>query len=122
MFVDHSGSLREKLAEETIAAWTFVQSGNPADQMFVVNFNEKVSRGLTGAVRFSNSPDELGIAIGGASAVGTTALYDAIVEAFQDLQKGEREGKVLVVISDGGDNASRSNWTTCSKWRSNRAP
>jgi VWFA-related protein len=38
-----------------------------------------------------------------------TALYDAIVEALQVVQKGERDKKVLIVISDGGDNASRSN-------------
>jgi Ca-activated chloride channel homolog len=108
LVVDHSGSMREKLGEVTTAARTFVRSSNPEDQTFVVNFNEKVSRGLPGAMRFSNNADELGSAIGDAPALGMTALYDAIVEALQDLQKVEQDKKVLIIISDGGDNASRS--------------
>lgn len=108
LVVDHSGSMRTKLSEVTTAAHTFVRSSNSEDQMFVVNFNEKVSLGLPGAVQFSNSADELASAIGEAPAAGTTALYDAIVEALQSLQKGERDKKVLVVISDGGDNASKA--------------
>src|SRR5687768_9250512 len=42
LVVDHSGSMRPKLTSVLAAARTFVRSSNPADQMFVVNFNEKV--------------------------------------------------------------------------------
>ena len=108
LVVDHSGSMREKLGEVTAAARTFVRASNPEDQMFVVNFNEDVSLGLPGGTRFSNSADELGSAIWSAPAVGATALYDAVIEALQGLEKGEREKKALIVISDGGDNASKS--------------
>jgi Ca-activated chloride channel homolog len=108
LVVDHSGSMREKLGEVTAAAQTFVRASNPEDQMFVVNFNEDVSLGLPRGTRFSNSADELGSAIWRAPAVGATALYDAVIEALQGLQKGERDKKALIVISDGGDNASRS--------------
>jgi Ca-activated chloride channel homolog len=108
LVVDHSGSMREKLGEVTAAARTFVRASNPEDQMFVVNFNEDVSLGLPGGTQFSNSADELGSAIWGAPAVGATALYDAIIEALRGLQKGERDKKALIVISDGGDNASHS--------------
>jgi Ca-activated chloride channel homolog len=108
LVVDHSGSMHEKLGEVTAAARTFVRASNPEDQMFVVNFNEDVSLGLPSGMRFSNSADELGDAIWGAPAVGATALYDAIAEALQGLQKGERDKKALIVISDGGDNASKS--------------
>ena len=108
LVVDHSGSMREKLGEVTTAARTFVRASNPEDQMFVVNFNEDVSLGLPSGTRFSNSPDELGTAIGRAPALGKTALYDAVIEALQGLQKGERDKKALIVISDGGDNASHS--------------
>ena len=109
LVVDHSGSMREKLGEVTAAARTFVRASNPEDQMFVVNFNEDVSLGLPNGTTFSNSADELGTAIWGAPALGKTALYDAVIEALQGLQKGEREKKALIVISDGGDNASHSN-------------
>ncbi len=108
LVVDHSGSMREKLGEVTAAARTFVRASNSEDQMFVVNFNEDVSLGLPSGTRFSNSADELGNAIWGAPAAGATALYDAIIEALQGLQKGQRDKKALIVISDGGDNASKS--------------
>jgi Ca-activated chloride channel family protein len=109
LVIDHSGSMREKLAEVTAAARAFVQSSNPQDQMFVVNFNENVSLGLPGAMRFSGSADELGSAIGAAPAIGTTALYDAIAEGLERLRESNRDKKVLIVISDGGDNASKLN-------------
>ena len=75
--------------------------------MFVVNFNEHVSLGLPGAIRFTNRPDELETAILKTPADGMTALYDAVSLALGRLQAGGRDKKVLIVISDGGDNASK---------------
>jgi len=109
LVVDHSGSMHSKLAEMSAAARTFVHSSNPDDQMFVVNFNEKVSLGLPGAIHFSNSPTELEGAILRAPAGGKTALYDAIVEGLEHLKASNLDKKVLIVISDGGDNASAHN-------------
>jgi VWFA-related protein len=74
--------------------------------MFVVNFNEKVSLGLPGTIRFTNNTAELERAIGNAPAEGQTALYDAIAKGLEELQAGSRDKKVLIVVSDGGDNAS----------------
>ncbi len=108
LVVDHSSSMRGKLGEVTTAARALVWASNPDDQMFVVNFNEKASLGLPAGQGFSNSARELGSAIGDAPADGETALYDAVTLGLRGLQKGERDKKVLVVISDGGDNASRS--------------
>jgi len=45
-------------------------------------------------------------AIQRAPATGETALYDALDVALEKLKAGDREKKVLIVISDGGDNAS----------------
>ncbi len=108
LVIDHSGSMREKLAEVTAGARAFVRSSNSRDRMFVVNFNEKVSQGLPLGVRFSDSVEQLGAAVWGQPAVGTTALYDAVIEGMTRLQEGGREKKVLIVISDGGDNASKA--------------
>ena len=108
LLIDHSGSMREKLEEVTAGARAFVRSSNSRDQMFVVNFNETVSQGLPLSLRFSDSVEQLGAAVWGRPAVGTTALYDAIVEGLTRLQEGAREKKVLIVISDGGDNASKA--------------
>jgi VWFA-related protein len=74
--------------------------------MFVVNFNEKVSLGLPAETPFSDRADELEGAIGKTPAEGQTALYDAVSTALTRLKSGDREKKVLIVISDGGDNAS----------------
>jgi Ca-activated chloride channel homolog len=106
LVVDHSGSMRPKLAEVTAAARSFVQSSNREDQMFVVNFNENVTLGLPASIRFTDSAGELGRAIGEPPATGQTALYDAIAKGLEELQAGTRDKKVLLVISDGGDNAS----------------
>jgi Ca-activated chloride channel homolog len=107
LVVDHSGSMRGKLTDVVAAARTFVRFSNQDDQMFVVNFNEKVTLGLPGGIRFTNRLDQLESAILKAPAAGQTALYDAIASALDQLQAGAQEKKVLIVISDGGDNVSR---------------
>lgn len=106
LVIDHSGSMREKLAHVTTAARAFVRSSNSHDQMFVLNFNEHVSPGLPLGMQFSDSAEQLGNAIWSSQARGTTALYDAVIEALERLRKGTSDKKVLLVISDGGDNAS----------------
>ena len=74
--------------------------------MFVVNFNEKATLGLPDTIQFTDRSDELARAIANAPVTGQTALYDAIVKAHERLHAGTRDKKVLIVISDGGDNAS----------------
>lgn len=106
LVVDHSTTMRPKIAEVTAAARTFARSSNKEDQIFVVNFNEKVSLGLPRATRFTNSTAELEYAIGAAPAGGQTALYDALAAALEESQAGSRDKKVLIVVSDGGDNVS----------------
>ncbi len=111
LVIDHSGSMRPKLAEVVVAAGTFVRSSNPEDELFVVNFNEKVTLGLPGRIGSTNialthDADALERAISGNPAIGQTALYDAVYKALDQLQSGGPEKKVLIVISDGGDNAS----------------
>lgn len=108
LVIDHSGSMKQKLNEVTAGARAFVRSSNSNDQMFVVNFNEKVSQGLPQGVRFSDSAEQLAAAVSGHPAVGTTALYDAIIDGLIRLRDGALEKKVLIVISDGGDNASKA--------------
>jgi VWFA-related protein len=106
LVVDHSTTMLPKLAEVSAATRTFVRSSNREDEMFVVNFNEIVSLGLPGAMRFSDSTAELEHAITWVHTGGQTALYDAIAKGLEELQTGSRDKKVLIVVSDGGDNAS----------------
>ena len=106
LIVDHSTSMAQRMPEVTAAAQAFVRSSNRDDQMFVVNFNEKVYLGLPAAIRFTDSTAELRDAIAATPIRGMTALYDAIAKGLEELQAGSRDKKVLIVVSDGGDNAS----------------
>jgi len=106
LVVDHSGSMRPKMAEVVSAARSFVQLSSPADEMFVVNFNELPTLGLPAASPFSHRAEELARAVSSTPAEGMTALRDAIFFALGHLQSGTRDKKVLVIFSDGADNAS----------------
>jgi len=75
--------------------------------MFVILFNESVSFGLPSNMPFTGSLDRLELALSRVTANGLTALYDAVAAGIHHLEKGDRDKKVLIVISDGGDNASK---------------
>jgi VWFA-related protein len=109
LVVDHSRSMSPKLAHVVAAGRAFVGSSNPLDQMFVVNFSDNVSLGLPAAVPFTNSAAEVEDAISNGPPAGMTALYEGIAEAIAQLGAGSHDKKVLLVISDGGDNASARN-------------
>jgi Ca-activated chloride channel homolog len=107
LVIDNSGTMGPKRSEVITAALTFARSSNPEDQMFVINFNENVSFGLPANMPFTDKVAQLEIALSGIVADGMTALYDAVAVALDHLKKGNRNKKVLIVISDGGDNASK---------------
>jgi Ca-activated chloride channel family protein len=106
LVVDHSKSMGSKLPDVVTAVSSFAHSSNPQDEMFVVDFNDEVSIELMRGKAFSNDPKELAEALRAVSARGRTALYDAVSEGLHHLQHGHLEKKALVIISDGGDNAS----------------
>ncbi|MBP1596622.1 MAG: von Willebrand factor, type [Acidobacteria bacterium] len=107
LVVDNSGSMGPKRPEVIAAALAFARTSNPQDQMFVVNFNERVSFGLPYNTPFTDEAAQLRVAMSSIAADGMTALYDAVASALEHLKKGNRDKKVLIVISDGGDNASK---------------
>ena len=107
LVVDNSGSMGPKRGPVIAAAMAFARSSNPQDEMFVVNFNEKVTFGLPVSKPFTDNVTELEAALFRTPATGETALYDAVAAALEHLQSGNRDKKVLIVISDGGDNASK---------------
>jgi len=107
LVIDGSGSMRPKHNDVVVAGQAFVKSSNPNDEMFEVNFNESVSFGLPEETPFTNLVTPLQLAIQRSPISGKTALYDAISAALDRLKSGTRDKRVLVVISDGGDNASK---------------
>ena len=104
--IDNSGSMAPKRAEVVAAALAFAASSNPQDQMFLVNFNERVSFGLPRNVPFTDQPAQLKAAMATVHPGGKTALFDAVATALDHLKTGDRDKRVLIVVSDGADNAS----------------
>jgi Ca-activated chloride channel homolog len=106
LVVDHSRSMGPELPEVAAAVSSFAQSSNPQDEMFVVDFNDQVWFQLLGGKPFTNDAAELEKAVVAVSARGRTALYDAVAEGLNHLRLGQWDKKALIIVSDGGDNAS----------------
>jgi LPXTG-site transpeptidase (sortase) family protein len=105
--VDDSGSMRAKRRDVVEAALAFARSSNPQDEMFVVTFNDRVSLALPPEKLFTNEVKDLEGALLRLATVGQTALYDALTVALVHLQNSNLQKKVLVLVSDGGDNKSK---------------
>jgi Ca-activated chloride channel family protein len=105
--VDDSGSMRAKRRDVVEAALAFARSSNPQDEMFVVTFNDRVSLALPPEKLFTNDVKDLEGALLRLATVGQTALYDALAVALVHLQNSNLQKKVLVLVSDGGDNKSK---------------
>src|ERR1022692_4759484 len=103
--VDNSGSMREKRPRVAAAALTFVKTSNPQDEVFIVNFNEDYYLDRD----FTSNPDDLKDAHEKIDSRGGTAFYDSLVASLDHLRdSGKKSKKVLLVVTDGVDNASRS--------------
>ena len=103
--IDNSGSMREKRTKVNQAALNLVRSSNPQDEVFVVNFNDEYYLDQD----FTNDLLKLKEALEKIDAKGGTALYEAVVASADHLKRNARlERKVLFVVTDGEDNASRA--------------
>ena len=103
--IDDSGSMKEKRQSVNASAVTFVKTSNPSDQVFVVNFNDVYYLDTPGD--FASNIEDLKSALDKIDSRGGTALYDAVYASIDHLKLGNRDKKVLLVITDGEDNASR---------------
>lgn len=102
--IDNSGSMRDKRPAVNAAAVDLVRASNPQDKVFVVNFNEEYFLDQD----YTSQVPKLKDALERIESRGGTALYDAVVASADHLKKsGTLEKKVLLVVTDGEDNASR---------------
>ena len=106
LILDSSGSM-SPLRDRVIAAATeFVESSNPDDEVFALVFDDDVQPVLR-KEPFTSDPETLRRALSSAfRPAGRTSLYDAVVDGLHYAAKGSRDRRVLVVLSDGGDNSS----------------
>jgi Ca-activated chloride channel family protein len=112
LVIDSSSSMRGQREAITAAGSVFVSLSHPQDELFTVNFNEAVWPGLPPPALFAQSPEQLLRALSAAPVQGMTALYDALEAALRHLDLGTHDRKALIVVSDGGDNASTSTLET----------
>ena len=107
LIIDASGSMRAKLGEVVAASLTFARSSNPQDELFAIRFNDDVQDVVPDRpFLMAGDLGALESAVTSVRADGLTALYDGVMAGLDHLAKGSRARRVLVVISDGGDNAS----------------
>jgi Ca-activated chloride channel homolog len=102
--VDNSGSMRDKRAAVNDAAMDLLRDSNPKDAAFVVNFSDRayLDQGFTSNFAL------LSRALNRFDSSGTTALYDAVAASADELSKhGPETKQVLLIVTDGADNASR---------------
>ncbi|MBI2683615.1 MAG: VWA domain-containing protein [Acidobacteriales bacterium] len=104
LVIDNSASMRKKRPSVNQAALNFVRASNPDDEVFVVNFDFEANLDqdyTADLVKLKDALDQI-------QARSTTALYDAVYAAAGHLHKGaRRDKKVLLVVTDGEDNASQ---------------
>jgi len=108
LVIDASRSMTPKIGEVVAAALAFARSSNPQDELFAVAFNDRVSHAIGEEPLAASDLPRLETALRSVRTEGRTALYDALAVALDRMASAARARKVLIVLSDGGDNASRS--------------
>jgi VWFA-related protein len=107
LVIDNSGSMRPKLPEVAAAALALARSSNPHDELFTIPFNDTVLD-LGRPASFASEGRNLQAELLSLVPQGRTALYDALIVGLQRVALGRNPRRALIVISDGGDNASRA--------------
>ena len=103
LVVDNSGSMSRKRPAVNKSALDLIQASNPQDEAFVVNFSDEAYIDQ----EFTSDVNKLRDGLSHIESRGGTALYDAVVASADKLAAdAHRPKQVLILITDGEDNAS----------------
>jgi VWFA-related protein len=106
LVVDNSGSMGRKRPSVNKSALDLIQASNPQDEAFVVNFSDEAIIDQD----FTSDVNKLREGLSHIEARGGTALYDAVAASADKLASdAKRPKQVLILITDGEDNASTNN-------------
>jgi len=106
LLVDNSGSMRTKRQAVNEAAVDMVRASNREDETFVVNFADEAYIDQD----FTADLNKLHEGLSHIDSKGGTALYDAVIASADYMSKNAKRAKeVLLIITDGEDNASGTN-------------
>jgi Ca-activated chloride channel family protein len=107
LILDASGSMIARHHMVIAGSTAFARSSSPEDQLFTVHFNERIQYGLPPSRPFTNRTSLLHSGLSRYRPGGKTALHDAVIAGLDHLERATNQKRVLVVLSDGEDNASR---------------
>ena len=103
IIIDDSGSMMTKRSRVEAAALAMVRESNPQDEVFIVNFNDDAFLD----VPFTNDIRKMEQGLARIDSRGGTAMRDAINMSLDYIKsEAKKDKKVLMVITDGNDNAS----------------
>ncbi len=103
LVIDNSASMHDKRAKVASAALALVAASNPEDEVFIMNFNEETSLEMD----YTNNIKALEETLRTINSRGGTAMRDALRMGIEHLRHGgKKEKKILLVVTDGEDNAS----------------
>jgi VWFA-related protein len=101
--IDDSGSMSTKRTRVEAAAMAMVRESNPQDEVCIVNFNDDAFLD----VPFTNDIHKMEQGLARIDSRGGTAMRDALNMSLDyTREKAKKDKKVLLVITDGNDNAS----------------
>ncbi|HEV8412143.1 MAG TPA: VWA domain-containing protein [Bryobacteraceae bacterium] len=103
VILDISGSVKNKLDQAKQAVRQFLRLSAQADEFFLVTFNDRPQL----IHSFTTSPNDIEADFAAAQPRGWTALYDAIFLGINHMKRANLNRRVLLILSDGGDNNSR---------------
>ena len=106
LLIDNSGSMRTKRQAVNQSALDMVRASNPEDETYVVNFADEAYIDQD----FTSDLNKLRDGLSHIDSKGGTALYDAVIASADYMAKNAKKAKeVLLIITDGEDNASGTN-------------
>jgi Ca-activated chloride channel homolog len=103
MVIDNSGSMKNTRKRVEAASINLVKASNPQDEVFIVNFNDEAILDVT----MTSDIKKMEEGLARIDSRGGTAMRDAIVMSLDYLkEKGKKDKKVLLIVTDGDDTAS----------------
>ena len=107
LLIDNSASMWPHRDLMVASVLSFAGLSHPDDEIFVTAFNEDVRIAWGPTVIADGDRSDFRTALANnINARGMTALYDGIVDGIGRVTSGRHTRQVILLVSDGGDNAS----------------
>jgi Ca-activated chloride channel family protein len=103
IILDLSGSMQSKRRQAISAVREIVERSGPDDEAFLMTFSDSPELRVEFTKRVGGVLDPLLFT----GARGGTALIDGVYAGLDQMKRARNPRRVLVVVSDGGDNNSR---------------